>query len=602
MRIHLPLVLFVALLSMTPEALAKSRRPAANARRGNPRGAARDIGRSRRPATGHSPASKRRQPASYDSDGDEYGSDGGDDEESYEVPEEGETEAYSDEEDDYDEPPRRGPPSRSRAPPSRAPRRGSAPPQSRRAPPSRSRSAASPSRRGAPPRGRGGRPPPRRQQQQSQIGPYVGKAASHASAFATRGIAALRSSVPEIKAKAEAGMEAVQGVGGKYIREVKGMMSSELEQVLLKSTRPDDTAVKPKHVERLVGVTYQISGQYDLYDPILRKLWAKMAELDWRTTTKALYVLHRFSADGSPDHAAALKARLRELRRTRDQKRKEKYFNSKLLLTVAGADGTDIAPFKAFLARYAHYVLLRAQCFGGAFGEISGGGSRRSRSSAASIVSGGLRPEHLEAAKMILAAGGKCALKKGEDCDITASCVERVVNDMKSLTGAVGKAIERAVKNGGEGLSSADKKLVSQWCTFYETDLCPKAKEMLKESQSTLDRYGLFVQGRVGGASKEAIRIGKELGEEVGGEGGDEGEEEGGGDGQEEKEEGEEKREEEEEEEEEGGEEEEEEEEGEKEETDGDDEEEEQDGEDGEGGGGEEEDDEEEYEYDDEEY
>ena len=129
---------------------------------------------------------------------------------------------------------------------------------------------------------------------------------------------------------------------------------------------------------------------------------------------------------------------------------------------------------------------------------------------------------------------------------------------MKSLTGAVGKAIERAVKNGGEGLSSADKKLVSQWCTFYETDLCPKAKEMLKESQSTLDRYGLFVQGRVGGASKEAIRIGKELGEEVGGEGGDEGEEgeeEGGGDGQEEKEEGEEKREEEEE----GGEEEEEE-------------------------------------------
>lgn len=71
-----------------------------------------------------------------------------------------------------------------------------------------------------------------------------------ASAFATRGIAALRSSVPEIKAKAEASMEAVQGVGGKYIREVKGMMSSELEQVLLKSTRPDDTAVKPKHVER----------------------------------------------------------------------------------------------------------------------------------------------------------------------------------------------------------------------------------------------------------------------------------------------------------------------------------------------------------------
>ena len=49
-------------------------------------------------------------------------------------------------------------------------------------------------------------------------------------------------------------------------------MSSELEQVLLKATRPDDTHVKPKHIDRLVGVTYQISPQFDLYDPILRKV------------------------------------------------------------------------------------------------------------------------------------------------------------------------------------------------------------------------------------------------------------------------------------------------------------------------------------------
>ena len=60
----------------------------------------------------------------------------------------------------------------------------------------------------------------------------------------------------------------------------------------------------------------------------------KMAEKDWRTTIKALYVLHRFSVDGAPDHQAALKARLRELRRSKDPKRKEKYFNRKILLAV----------------------------------------------------------------------------------------------------------------------------------------------------------------------------------------------------------------------------------------------------------------------------
>ena len=101
---------------------------------------------------------------------------------------------------------------------------------------------------------------------------------------------------------------------------------------MLKATRPDDTPVKGKHVERLVGVTYQISARYDIYDAVLRKLWGKMAEKDWRTTIKALYILHRYSADGAPEHAQALKARLRELRRTKDPKRKDKYFNSKQLL------------------------------------------------------------------------------------------------------------------------------------------------------------------------------------------------------------------------------------------------------------------------------
>ena len=60
-------------------------------------------------------------------------------------------------------------------------------------------------------------------------------------------------------------------------------------------------------MERLVGVTYQISSRYDIYDAVLRKLWSKMAEKDWRTTIKALYILHRFSADGAPEHAPALK-------------------------------------------------------------------------------------------------------------------------------------------------------------------------------------------------------------------------------------------------------------------------------------------------------
>ena len=104
--------------------------------------------------------------------------------------------------------------------------------------------------------------------------------------------------------------ETTSGLSANLYRDLKGLTSSELEQVMLKATRPDDTPVKGKHAERLVGVTYQISARYDIYDAVLRKMWAKMAEKDWRTTIKALYILHRFAADGSPEHAAALKVSL----------------------------------------------------------------------------------------------------------------------------------------------------------------------------------------------------------------------------------------------------------------------------------------------------
>lgn len=159
------------------------------------------------------------------------------------------------------------------------------------------------------PQSRGHGPPPRRS---GRVVPYTRQTPT---TFA-RGLEALRSSIPDPASVKDAAMkslnvarETTSSLSANIYREMKGLTSSELEQVMLKATRPDDTPVKGKHAERLVGVTYQISGQYDIYEAVLRKLWAKMAEKDWRTTIKALYILHRFSADGSPEHAPALKVR-----------------------------------------------------------------------------------------------------------------------------------------------------------------------------------------------------------------------------------------------------------------------------------------------------
>mmetsp|Transcript_15028 Transcript_15028/g.28284 ORF Transcript_15028/g.28284 Transcript_15028/m.28284 type:complete len:671 (+) Transcript_15028:343-2355(+) len=335
-------------------------------------------------------------------------------------------------------------------------------------------------------------------------------------AFA-RGLSALRESIPDPSAikdtalqSLSAAKETTSKLSSNLYREIKGLTSSELEQVMLKATQPNDLPVKGKHVERLVGVTYQISGRYDIYDAVLRKLWSKMVEKDWRTTIKALYILHRFSADGAPDHQAALKARLRELRRTRDPKRKEKYFNSKQLL--AGDSTPANIAFRAFLGRYAHYVLLRAQCFGGMFSEIVNDPSAKkatksiqSSSLGKAITSSCLKNEHLEASQMLLKAGLACAMKDGEECENTAIALERVVSDLIGLTTAVATALNRALGSDTYERNDVDKDIVKKWCEFYSEELLPKTKAMVKSASPMLDAYGLFLPSRMGASVSSAL-------------------------------------------------------------------------------------------------
>jgi len=373
-------------------------------------------------------------------------------------------------------------------------------------------------------RGRSNRPSSSSRRRSSVV-PYNnrrGRAQPQPSAF-TRGITALRQSIPDPTTLKDTALSSISTakqstskLTSNLYREIKGLTSSELEQVMLKATAPNDLPVKGKHVERLVGVTYQISGRYDIYDAVLRKLWSKMVENDWRTTVKALYILHRFSADGAPDHQAALKARLRELRRTRDPKRKEKYFNSKLLL--AGENTTPATKhYRAFLSRYAHYVLLRAQCFGGVFTEIandpnqiptskSKSNNNRNKKSSSSmtkkaITSTCLKNEHLEAAQMLLKAGLACELHSSkEECENTAIALERVVADLIGLTTAVASALTNALKNGGlyDNDTDMDWVLIQKWCQFYSTELLIETKGLIKRTTPSLDAYGLFLPSRMG--------------------------------------------------------------------------------------------------------
>jgi hypothetical protein len=83
------------------------------------------------------------------------------------------------------------------------------------------------------------------------------------------------------------------------------------------------------------------------------------------------------------------------------------------------------------------------------FDEISADPSagKSSKKPAKPITSTALRPEHLEAAQMLLKAGTACQLKDGEECENTAIAAERVASDMIGLTTAVAMALNRALKS-----------------------------------------------------------------------------------------------------------------------------------------------------------
>ena len=175
------------------------------------------------------------------------------------------------------------------------------------------------------------------------------------------------------------------------------------------------------------------------------------------------------------------------------------------------------------MTRYSHYVLLRAQCFGGIFDEISQkpAPSKRDKKSSSKtpqkpITSTNLRVENLNAAVMLLKAGVACQLKEGEECENTAIAAERVASDLIGLTTAVAIALNRALK--GDSLDGADPALIKRWCEFYSEELLPQTRAMVKKTSPKLDAFGLFLPSRMGASlTPETLQKGLKADELPGG-------------------------------------------------------------------------------------
>jgi hypothetical protein len=176
----------------------------------------------------------------------------------------------------------------------------------------------------------------------------------------------------EFHASMVARLEVAAARAKDFLREVKGSHSSEFECAMIKATRPNGEPAKEKHVARLVETiaTFPMAtaarpSSTDYYTMMLHKLWSRMAEKDWRSVAKAVYIFHRMALALDPELHREFAKRYSALRNAPHKKSHGLYFSSKTLTHVRPGDEV----YAAFLGTYAAFVLDRFALFSGRYEE-----------------------------------------------------------------------------------------------------------------------------------------------------------------------------------------------------------------------------------------
>lgn len=155
-------------------------------------------------------------------------------------------------------------------------------------------------------------------------------------------------------------------------RLAKAYYSSEYEKFLLTATWPSDQRVPQHLTKRLVESVARFPArphalpEDDPYRVTLRKLWKKMVEKDWRTSLKALYLVHALSRQTPLKNSRALSKMLKSMLGDVDPKTGRKYFNRRDLVAHKRDDRAA-----RLVDAYNGLVLRRALLFAGKFEDVT---------------------------------------------------------------------------------------------------------------------------------------------------------------------------------------------------------------------------------------
>ncbi|EKU22106.1 c2h2 zinc-finger protein, partial [Nannochloropsis gaditana CCMP526] len=327
--------------------------------------------------------------------------------------------------------------------------------------------------------------------------------------------------------------EKVQGMaskGKKMTRELKEYFSGDFESMLLKATRPDDARPPPEFIGAILDATATFHRDEDLtagsnpYRVTLRKLWAKMAERDWRTVAKALYLFHVLLRECEPDDVRIYKKVFAKMSREGCKKSRSRYFDAGAISAVDVMDGAGVGGAGAcldrrdFIARYSKYVLQRAKTFTSKFEEMKVIGQREI--DAKDLVG------QLGKAEKVLSSGLECALGEAEedaDSEVTLMCAELVARDVYDLFRLFHEKLRWAIDNQAAAFEGADRSEVAKILERFQASyarLYPQVQQFLTQTAQLLGVYGIKLRTKLEPAHRfeeEAVAVGEmvEGGEDI---------------------------------------------------------------------------------------
>ena len=334
------------------------------------------------------------------------------------------------------------------------------------------------------------------------------------------------SKVAASRAKVLAAEAAVKG--HEASRLAKAYYSSEYEKFLLTATWPSDQRVSPQLAKRLVESVARFPARPhalpddDPYRVTLRKLWKKMVEKDWRTTTKALYLLHALSRSTPTKNARALSRTLKSMVGDSDPKSGKKYFSRRELITLREADDDDGRG--GLVDAYAGFVLRRALLFAGKFEDVSPPSKKKKAKSASAAAS----DDDCDASSFVDGDAARraqnallvadhalqfvaVALADGDPRDahlVVVSCLELVVADLVEAWKTAGVNVAKVADEviASYDLTSDDAKTALAAVAKYAS-MRSKVKKAAKAALKTLRFFDLRVSADLDAAAVDDAKL-----------------------------------------------------------------------------------------------